>query len=80
MPVSWSFDVERRIIRLHTYSDQILKAILPVELHDDLPSSFTIVGHIGELHHRGQALSGHTDIEGFQHTSISGKNIYHTNA
>ena len=28
--------------------DQILKAILPDELHEDLPSSFTIVGHIGK--------------------------------
>lgn len=28
--------------------DQILKAILPDELHEDLPSSFTIVGHIGQ--------------------------------
>ncbi|ODV82558.1 hypothetical protein CANARDRAFT_205009 [[Candida] arabinofermentans NRRL YB-2248] len=33
-------------------AEQILKAILPVELHDDVPSSFTVTGHLAHLNLR----------------------------
>ena len=51
MPVSSVSRVIYSTRELICRTDQILKAILPVELHGDLPSSFTIVGHIGALGH-----------------------------
>lgn len=34
---------------LKVHEDDILSAILPEELHDDLPTGFNPVGHIGRV-------------------------------
>lgn len=54
-----------------TYRD-VLSALLPPELHDDIPSGFNTAGHVAHLNLRGQHLPykqliGHVLVEKNQH-------------